>query len=238
MRLTTITTTLLVILALVACDSKERVKADADHPAAPMDQSGASQGTKFIAKEVIHGSTYTYILADENGQEYWMASSKTPVEAGMTLYYDGAVEMFDFPVKELDKTFERILFVNQIKGTSSANARQTKQPGKAMELEVEKAVNGVSIAEIYTDPAKYNGQTVTVRGQVTKFNGGIMGRNWVHIQDGTSANGSFDLTLTTTATVEKGSVHVFTGKVALNKDFGAGYVYDVIIEETEIAKES
>jgi len=64
-----------------------------------------------------------------------------------------------------------------------------------------------------------------------------MGRNWVHIQDGTSAGKYFDLTITTQDVVETGDVVVFSGKVVLNKDFGAGYQYDLIMEEAVLAKE-
>ena len=55
----------------------------------------------------------------------------------------------------------------------------------------------VMIAEVLSNRKKYDGKTITVKGEVTKFNPGIMGKNWVHIQDGTEASGEFDLTITT-----------------------------------------
>jgi hypothetical protein len=54
------------------------------------------------------------------------------------------------------------------------------------------------------------------------------------MQDGTEYNGEFDLTVTTTATVQIGDVVTIEGKVALNKDFGAGYIYNIIIENAAI----
>ena len=71
----------------------------------------------------------------------------------------------------------------------------------------------------------------TMRGKVTKVNSGILGKNWVHIQDGTEAEGNFDLTVTTQETAKVGDVVVVQGKITLNKDFGSGYKYDVIMEE-------
>jgi hypothetical protein len=75
---------------------------------------------------------------------------------------------------------------------------------------------------------------VRLRGEVTKYNPAIMNVNWLHMQDGTEYNGEFDLTVTTTATVQIGDVVTIEGKVALNKDFGAGYIYNIIIENAAI----
>ena len=61
-----------------------------------------------------------------------------------------------------------------------------------------------------------------------------MDRNWIHIQDGTSDNGNFDLTITTNEEVVVNDVVVFKGKITLNKDFGAGYSYEVIMEEAKV----
>ena len=69
-----------------------------------------------------------------------------------------------------------------------------------------------------------------------KFNGGILGRNWVHIQDGTgtASDGSHDLTITTLATARVGEVITAKGKVAVNQDFGAGYTYAVVLQDATL----
>ena len=64
-----------------------------------------------------------------------------------------------------------------------------------------------------------------------------MGNNWVHLQDGTSEGNYFDVTITTKDVVQVGDVVVFSGKGTLNKDFGAGYKYDLIIEEAVLSAE-
>lgn len=79
---------------------------------------------------------------------------------------------------------------------------------------------------------KYDGKVITVTGECVKVNNGIMGRNWVHIQDGSKENGkSIDLTVTTLQNIPVGSQVALKGKIVLNKDFGAGYRYDVIMED-------
>ncbi len=97
------------------------------------------------------------------------------------------------------------------------------------------ASTGTTIAEVFDQKDKLAGQLVTIRCEVTKYASMIMGTNWAHLQDGTSAqDGNKDLTVTTSAEVKAGDVVMVQGKVTLNKDFGAGYKYDVIIEDASI----
>ena len=72
-----------------------------------------------------------------------------------------------------------------------------------------------------------------IKGQVTKFSPNIMGKNWVHIQDGTNDSGNYDLTVTTNDVVKVGDVVTFEGTIVLKKDFGAGYFYEVIMEDAK-----
>jgi hypothetical protein len=187
--------------------------------------------------EVIQGKTYTYLNVTEGDMKYWIATAKQPIEAGMTMYYDQGLEMKEFTSKEVDRTFDSIWFVGKLRGTSSAAAQMSEgTPKTAMAdgVNVEKIAGGVSVEELYEGKSGFEGKAVTIRGTVTKFNASIMGRNWVHIQDGTSSGNFVDVTITTDAVVNMGDVVVFQGIVALNKDFGAGYVYDLIIEEAKL----
>ncbi len=98
------------------------------------------------------------------------------------------------------------------------------------------APGGKTVAEVWTTRAALAGKTVSVRGRVVKFNGGILGRNWLHIQDGTgsSADGSHDLTITTDAVAKVGDIITVTGTVTVDKDFGAGYAYAVLVERATV----
>ena len=110
----------------------------------------------------------------------------------------------------------------------------TKPIIEKKEIAVEAAANGISIAELFKNKEKYNNTVVTIKGEVTKYNPAIMGVNWFHMQDGTDFNGEFDLTVTTAAELKIGDVVTIQGKVALNKDFGAGYVYNIIVENATL----
>lgn len=94
-----------------------------------------------------------------------------------------------------------------------------------------------TVAEIYAKKAELAGKPVKVRGKVVKFSAGIMGKNWVHIQDGSGQAGSNDLTVTTLATANTGDTVVISGKLTVDKDFGYGYQYGVIVEDAQVTKE-
>lgn len=102
---------------------------------------------------------------------------------------------------------------------------------KKLDVNVEPCPECITIAKLLTNKQGYAGKTIKVKGQVTKFNSGIMGKNWVHIQDGTEYEDSFDLTITTDISVSVGETVIFEGKIALDKDFGYGYVYNILMEE-------
>ena len=241
MRIKLFVITMMAVMTIIACDSKERVKAPQNNPQGTATQRSLGNSHTILVKEVIQASSYTYLFVAEGDKEFWIATAKQPIEAGMTLTYDEGLEMKDFTSKEIDKTFDSIFFVGQMRGSSNA-ATNPMASKKAMEpakdISIEKVAGSISIQELYTNKAGYAGKVVTVHGQVTKFNAGIMGRNWVHLQDGTKAGDAFDVTITTQAVVSKGDVVVFSGKVGLDKDFGAGYTYDLILEEAELSAES
>ena len=75
-----------------------------------------------------------------------------------------------------------------------------------------------------------------MKGQVVKVNEEIMGKNWIHIQDGSGSAADFDLTITTVEKVKVDDVVTFEGTISLSKDFGAGYFYEVIMEDAKLVK--
>jgi len=113
-------------------------------------------------------------------------------------------------------------------------------PAQAVDLAgIVKAQGGKTIAEVFAEKNQLAGQPVVIRGKVVKTNPRIMGRNWLHMRDGSGAEGSNDLTVTTVGTTPMvGDTVVVSGPVVLNKDFGMGYTYDVIIEDAEVTVES
>ena len=94
------------------------------------------------------------------------------------------------------------------------------------------------MAEIWATRAELKGMEVVVRGKVVKFNADIMGRNWIHLRDGSGSadKQNNDITMTTTDVVIKGDIVTVRGKVGLDRDFSAGYAYPVIIENAKVVK--
>lgn len=96
------------------------------------------------------------------------------------------------------------------------------------------AKDTIKVEEVFAKKDALNGRKITVKGEVVKFNGGIMGKNWVHIKDGSGKPGTNDLTATTQDTAKIGDKVIVTGTLAVGKDFGGGYMYDAIIEDASI----
>jgi hypothetical protein len=221
---------LFVILAAVilisACSKKEE-------PKPQMAASTAKAAHEVVVQEVVSVTEYTYLRVKEGDKEYWMAAPKAEIKVGEVLTYNKAMEMKDFESKELKKKFDSVFFVDNLDaklGTGTMNSPQ--KPVITQEnLSVEKAADGITIAQLFSNPSNYANQVVKIKGKVVKLNSGIMGKNWAHIQDGTKSGSDFDLTVTTNDKVSKEDVVTFTGKIVLNKDFGYGYSYKVLMED-------
>jgi len=108
------------------------------------------------------------------------------------------------------------------------------------EIKVAKASgpNAKTVEEIINQRAQLKDKPVVVRGKVVKFNAGIMGRNWLHLRDGTGAEdkGSNDILITTQDDAQFGEVVTVSGTVRIDKDFGSGYFYNVLVEDASIKR--
>lgn len=108
------------------------------------------------------------------------------------------------------------------------------------DIHIEKAQgeSGYTVEEIFAQAKELNGKKVRVKGKVVKFSPQIMGRNWIHLQDGTGdpMKNSHDLVVTSSEAVETGQVVVAEGTLAADKDFGAGYKYSAIVEQAVISQ--
>lgn len=142
-------------------------------------------------------------------------------------------------------------FASAVKAEKSAPAAATVSEAQASggsagaivpltEISVEKveAANGYTVAELFSQAKELTGKKIQVRGKVVKVSPAIMGKNWIHIQDGTGdpMNNTHDLVVTTNETIVLDSIITFEGVITANKDFGAGYKYDAIVEEATVIK--
>ncbi len=217
-------------------------------------QDTISGAKVFEVSEVVQTSTYTYLKVMENSEERWVAVSRQEIAEGEVYYYDEALQMTNFHSKELDRNFDVIYFVNQISKTPefhnhSADMHGMDQmmgsmhsgkgiQGQKSNVQLEKSLEEVTIAQIYEKRDQFSGKEVEIRGVVVKVNKEILGKNWIHLQDGTDSNGSFDLTVTTQAAPQVHDEVTFKGKIILNKDFGSGYSYEVIMEDAQMLNQT
>lgn len=202
----------------------------------------------FVVLESINAARYVYILGDQDGTKKWFALTARQVNEGDVFYFDNPLIMKDFYSKELERPFDEVLFISRVSKnsmdlvqTKTQNATMpTKSTGKAvteqLELKIDLPENALSISQLYEQKDSYKSQKVKVQGQVVKFSPQIMNTNWIHIQDGTEFQGKFDLTITSNETVKLGDIITFEGIVDVNKDFGHGYFYELIVEKAEIIK--
>ena len=109
-------------------------------------------------------------------------------------------------------------------------------PSSDVKVDKAEGKNAYTIAELYAKKGDLNDKKVKVRGKVVKVSMMIMGKNWLHLQDGTgdAKTNSHDLVVTTTAEAAKDAVVVVEGTMHADKDFGSGYRYDVIVEDAEV----
>lgn len=133
-------------------------------------------------------------------------------------------------------------------GTATDQGGATSMPGGSggkvvvplESVKVDKATgdNAFIVGDLFEKRSELSGKQVSVRGKVVKVSRGIMGKNWLHIQDGTgdASRSTHDLVVTTQETPAMGDVVTISGTVQADKDFGAGYKYDVIVEDATVAK--
>lgn len=197
--------------------------------------------------EILDVSGYTYVEVDTDAGKVWGAGPITAMKIGDMIGFSKQMPMRNFHSKSLGRDFPIVYFIDQFitgKEAATSEAAVIASPhGQIAQAQTSKTVEGIkkieggnSITEIYTQKQDLAGKTVRVRGQVTKFTPGIMGKNWLHILD---SSGPEDLTVTTAVenTVAIDDVVVIEGKLELDKDFGYGYVYAVILQDASIMKE-
>ena len=215
-------------------------------PAAP---SGGPTITATVL-ETMDAANYTYVRVKADSRELWAAASQFKVAVGDKVVLSLEQPMENFHSQSLNRDFPLIYFVSRIGhegdpapppmavGHPPAQGPATRPPQEAVATVVEPAKDGTTVAAVWATRTALAGKKVTVRGKVAKFNGGILGVNWIHLQDGTgkAADGSNDITVTSTTDTKVGDVITVTGTVAVNKDLGSGYNYPVIIEHASVVQ--
>jgi hypothetical protein len=191
--------------------------------------------------ETQDAAGYTYLRLKTKTGETWVAVNQQVVKKGAVVSIENSMVMTDFESKALHKTFPSIVFGNihgDTKDAANPHGDATVAKADLSTANISKATgpNARTVAEVVSGAKAFKDKPVEVHGKVVKFNAGIMGKNWVHLRDGSGkeADGSNDILATTLATTQVGAVVTVSGTVRTDKDFGAGYAYKVLIEEASL----
>jgi hypothetical protein len=227
-----------------------------DTPAAPATLSGR-------LLERLDASNYSYLRIASSEGEIWAAVPQTTIETGADVTIENPMPMVGFESKSLNRKFDQIYF-----GTLAEDKGPALQPlaahggGEAVSkdemetmrlqhggvaanissepIKVDKApgADGKTVAEIFEQRSQLVNQRIAVRGKVVKISMNIMGKNWIHLRDGTGRRESNtdDITVTTQETASVGDIVLIKGKISTDRDFGMGYSYPVMIEDAQLIK--
>ncbi|HEY5973218.1 MAG TPA: DNA-binding protein [Geobacteraceae bacterium] len=204
--------------------------------------------------QVINSGGYTYIqLKKKSGEKVWAAIPDTKIEIGSQLTLNPGMVMTNFESKTLKRTFDEIIFTDlpappkagkdkdkKVSGKSPGSGGSSVSPSLKVSVKKASGPNGYIIADLFKNKVKLNKKKVTVRGKVVKVSTNIMGKNWIHLRDGSGdhAKGNFDLVATSALAVPaEGEVVLLSGTLYKDKDFGGGYKYEVVVEDAEFTVE-
>lgn len=212
-------------------------------------QAAPSAAPASLTGEVLETRNvdiYTYLRLKTSSGEIWAAVPTATVRKGDQVTIGRPMIMENFESKTIKKTFDRIAF-GVLGGPSAAVASPhggmpaaKPDAGTAKVTKVAKATgpNAKTVAEVNAGKTALKDKPVVVRGQVVKVNAGILGKNWVHLRDGSgsAADGSNDVLVTTKDTTAVGDVVSASGTVRTDVSVGAGYTYAVIIDGATLRK--
>lgn len=194
-------------------------------------QNRSVRGEVLEVKEV---DPYSYLRLKTQEGEIWAAVSKAPVKKGAQVTIENASVMNNFESKSLKKTFDRIVF-----GTLAVASPGSATPAVA-DAKVPKAEgrDARTVAEIVGKRTELKDKPVVVRGKVVKFTQNVMGRNWVHVRDGSGStkDGTNDLLVTTRDPTQVGEIVVARGIVRTDVEIGSGYSYKVLVDGATLQK--
>jgi hypothetical protein len=246
---------LIVLTAFVAV-AAYAAQEKASHMTAPkIKESKANDSSSPSGKvvETMNSGGYTYVCLEKLGKKIWVAVPEMKVVVGKDMAFQPGQEMTDFASKSLGRTFDSIIFSGgPAEGPQSAGGLPASHNSAMLDgagsktaaspadktVKVEKAAgpNAYTVGEIFAKRTALHKKAVVVRGKVVKVSVGIMGMNWIHLQDGTGdqKKSTHNLVATSDEQPIVGDVVTIKGIVYKDKDFGSGYKYNVILEKAKI----
>jgi hypothetical protein len=195
---------------------------------------------------------YIYLKLDEQGKENWLATLKLKVSPGDEVEYRGGDIMEDFYSKALDKTFESIRFVTQIRVIYSGNAstdqampsdeyhqniaKEKPAPSIPERGDITRVEGSKTIEEIFAAGDQLSGKKVVLNAAVVKVSKNILGKNWITLQDGTGTTPNDRIVATTLQTIKIGETFTIEGIIRTDVNLGAGYIYRALLDDAKFTQ--
>lgn len=192
-------------------------------PQAPADADGTAARVGQVV-ETFDSGGFTYVLLRTDQQTLWIAGPETPLAVGDTIATTEGVEIAAFHSRTLDRDFDRIWFVAGLRAMGAEPVVRADAPTPL-------APGALPIGEVWERAKELDGAAVVVSGRVARATDGVLGRTWLHLQDGTGGPTTYDLPVTTATPVPVGAVVTARGTLATDRDFGSGYRYAVLLED-------
>jgi len=182
--------------------------------------------------DTLQGGGYTYMQIDDTKKKYWVAVEGTKVEKGTEVRFTEELKAKNFESKSLNRTFDEIVFASNLQYRTNVPEKGNLELITEQVKESPYKQNGtMSVKEAWEKRVSLNAKTITIRGRVVKASANIIGRNWIHIQDGTGEGSEVGRIVFTSKELPKvGDVVTASGVVSVDKDFGSGYFYKIIVE--------
>ncbi len=240
---------ILLLLVLTGCQSNgssDTASTESTPDAASTQAPAAGDSFTGVVIETMDAGGYTYVHVDTGEEKIWAAGPQQSMELETFVTIGKSMPMPEFSSESLDRSFDVLYFVTdfgegaeqaQIEGSGDPHAGAVTPAAPANVDLAGIATADHTVAAIYAEKASLAGKSVRVRGKVVKALSGIMGSNWLHIQDGSGGTGTNDLTVTTSQMAEVGAMVVVEGVLSVDRDFGSGYKYAVIIENAAVTVE-
>lgn len=202
-------------------------------PAAPSAREVAGFEVANVAparvQEALQGDGSTYLHIQEAQWDFWVKTPTSTAQPGDHVLIGRGPQRVRYASAALGRTFDTLIETPEVKVVSAEESARL--------IRLAPPEGGVSVGDLYARREALRDTPVKVRGRVVKASKNIFETNWYHLQDGSGAEGTDDLTVTSTAQAEVGDVVLVEGPLTLDHDLGFGYRYDAILLDAALRVE-
>jgi len=192
-----------------------------------------------VVVDILNGGGYTYLqIEDSFKKSYWAALEGVKIDKGTEVRFTEEMRAQKFQSKSLERTFDELIFASNLQTrTALPEAGNLALITEMVKESPYQQKDTLSVKEVFEKRANLKDKSVVVRGKVVKVSENILERNWVHIQDGTGEGSEVGRIVFTSKELPKvGDIVTARGVASVDKNFGSGYVYPIIVENASFIK--